>query len=348
MRFLLRWMRRLVLLIVVVALCLVAPIIYVETSCKGTAQFQPYDALLPPEHHRPETRTLMTYPEWHIVHAYEDYAEVLRQGDPHDYGFWQGITGFWSSLCALSQSASAHDEVDAATKQMIYVIGTSFTAELALKAAYEETLGRLFTALRGPQRAPLDDLSARQAAEYAQFLQQVPWYKWPFAEDALDLLNQSSGSLRDSERAIALGLEYTVKDGYAGLIEQAVGQVGADELTLRMIVTGPENLLAYPDVQVINSGPDGIEIETPRYRALTNLLVDMARDGVDMVEIAGNDDIMFTALSEKPTESGAVFSAPRQGFGDYRHLIVVKVPQLAERLRQLDGAGLTLEHIHDY
>ncbi|WP_170771153.1 hypothetical protein [Ruegeria lacuscaerulensis] len=348
MRFLLRWLRRLVLLLVLVGIGLAAPIIYVETSCKGTAQAQPYDALLPAEHHRPETRSLMTYPEWHIVHAYEDYAEVLRQGDPHDYGFWQGITGFWSSLCALTETAAAHGEIDGETKQTIYVIGASFTAELALKALYEETVGRLFTALRGPERAPLDELSAQQASDYAEFLQQVPWYKWRFDDDAQSLIDQSSGSIRDTERAIALGLEYTTKGGYAGVIEQAVEQVGQDELTLRMIVTSEGELPAYPDMQVIAQRPEGIEIETPRYRALTNLLVQMAGDGVNVVEIAGNDDILFTAISDQPTRADAIYSAPRQGFGDHRHLIVVKVSDLAERLRQLPGSGLALEHIHDY
>jgi hypothetical protein len=34
-----------------------------------------HDPLVGADWQRPEGRTLMTYPEWHIVHAYEDYAE---------------------------------------------------------------------------------------------------------------------------------------------------------------------------------------------------------------------------------------------------------------------------------
>ncbi|MEX0305356.1 MAG: hypothetical protein AB3N24_23295, partial [Leisingera sp.] len=238
MRALWRWAQRLGLLLAVLAVSLAAPVGYVETMCRGEGASLPYQALIAPEHHRPENRTLMPYPEWHIVHAYEDYAEVIRDGDPHDYGYLQGVGGFWSSLCSLSRSAGAHGGTDAATKQMVYVIGVSFTAELALKAAYEETLGRLFAALRGPQRTPLDDLSARQAAQYAEFLQQVPWYKWHFRKDAADLRSRNSGSLRDSERRLALGLEYSAKAAYADMIEQAVAATGQDELTLRMIVTG--------------------------------------------------------------------------------------------------------------
>lgn len=144
MKTLWRWIKRLGLLAVLLALSLSAPVIYVETMCRGNATPEPYRALIAPAHQRPETRTLMTYPEWYIVHAYEDYAEVLRTGDPHDYAYLRGIGGFWSSLCALNEESSAYGEVDGATKQMVYVIGVSFTAELALKAAYEETLGRVF------------------------------------------------------------------------------------------------------------------------------------------------------------------------------------------------------------
>ena len=42
--------------------------------------------LLDAEWQRAESRTLTTYPEWHIVHAYDDYARVITDGDPHEFG----------------------------------------------------------------------------------------------------------------------------------------------------------------------------------------------------------------------------------------------------------------------
>ena len=89
-------------------------------------------------------------------------------------------------------------------------------------------------------------------------------------------------------------------------------------------------------------------IEAPRYRELTHLLVEMAAKGADFVEIAGNDDILFTATSDQPSHPRALYSFARQGYGDYRHLILVKVANLAEVLRDLPASSLTLEHIHDY
>jgi hypothetical protein len=45
---------------------------------------------------------------------------------------------------------------------------------------------------------------------------------------------------------------------------------------------------------------------------------------------------------------GAIFSFPRQGHGDYRHLIMVKVADLMPLLRRLSDGPARLEHIHDY
>ncbi|MGB0508167.1 MAG: hypothetical protein ACPGGK_18425 [Pikeienuella sp.] len=292
----------------------------------------------------------MTYPEWHIVHAYADYAQTIQTGDPHDYQYLRAIEGFWTSLCSLTETASAHGEVDGATKQMVYVIGVSFTAELLLKAAYEETLGRLFASLRGAERSPLDNLSAEQASSYAAFLQQTPWYKWQFRQNKAALNDQATTALRDRERRVALGIEYGVKAAYANVIVDAVAQMGQDDLTLRMIVKGadPAQLESENDVTVLAIHPEGIEVETTRYRALTHRLERWAHKGMNFIEIAGNDDILFTVLSETPEMTNATYSRSRQGAGGFRHLVVVKVHELADFLRTMETDGYRLEHIHDY
>jgi hypothetical protein len=346
MRFLWRWIRRLILVTVIVVLGLLSPVAYVETMCRSPVVADTYAPLLPEADRRPEARTLLTYPEWHIVHAYDDYGEVIRTGDPADFGYLRSIGGFWSSLCALSGVAGAHGGVDWPTKQMVYTIGVSFTAELLLKAAYEETLGRFATLIRGDQRSPLDDLSATQAADYATFLQQVPWYRWDFRRDAAALQAARTDAFRDCERALALGIEYRVKAAYAGVIAAAVAGMEPDALTMRSVVTGlpPQTLATFKGVTVIAERPEGTEIETARYRAFTEVAMALAAKGVSFVEIAGNDDILFTAISDSKFLQGALHSFPRQGNPGYRHLMLVKVADLSQLLR----SGTAIEHIHDY
>lgn len=345
-RWVVRWIVRIVFVLALLTLGLLGPVGYVEFACQPEGAAEPYAAILPPEHHRPESRTYLTYPEWHIVHAYDDYAEVIAEGDPHDYGFLRSISGFWTSLCDVARSSGPHGGVTDSTKSMVYVIGVSFTAELLAKAAYEETLGRIATLVRGTERAPLDDLTAEQARGYAEFLQQVPWYRWDFTGAARALDAAATGAPRDRERRLALGLEYRAKALYADAIAAAVKGTGADALTLRMIIDRAP--AASEGITVIARRPEGVEIETPRYRALTGLLVEMAANGVNVVEIAGNDDIMLTVLSEDARLEGAQASMARQGNGDYRHLVDVKVTDLAERLRSFERDGLRVEHVHDY
>ncbi|MEE9387135.1 MAG: hypothetical protein V3U96_00870 [Paracoccaceae bacterium] len=349
MRWLFKWLKRLLLTALLLVALLASPIAWIETACRPNGDAIAYDPIVTdPNWQRAESRSLMTYPEWHIVHAYDDYARVIRGGNPHEYGYLSSIGGFWSSLCALSKASGPHGGFSS-SKATIYTIGVSFTAELAMKAAYEETLGRIATWVRGPDHSPLDDLSAGQAAEYARFLQQVPWYQWDFSSDIAALNAARTDSFRDRERAIALGLEFGAKAKYAGVIAAAVASVGVDQLTLRMIISDIERpaLAALDGVQIIATHPQGIEIETPRYRVLTHILDELARDGASFVEVAGNDDIMLTAISDAPYP-GALHSFKRQGYGDFRHLISLKVTDLADTLRSFDTGPITLEHIHDY
>lgn len=342
--------RRLILVVLALVALLLSPLAWIELSCRGKALPQDYASLLPPEHRRAESRTYTTWPEWHIVHAYDDYARVIATGDPHDYGYVRSVIDFWRGLCPMSRKAAEHGGFTSESKMTIYTIGVSFTAELLAKAAYEETLGRIATLVRGAGRAPLDDLSARQAADYAVFLRQTPWYRWDFATDRAALAAAATDAPRDIERRWALGTEFAVKGAYGAFLRGMVDQMGEDETEIRSVVAGlaPDVLAALHGVTVIAERPEGIEIETPRYRAFTGILATIAAAGGEVVEIAGNDDLLMTVLSDAPDHAGAAFSFRRQGHGDWRHLVEVKVADLAPALRALAAGPARLEHIHDY
>lgn len=348
MRGLGRILKRVLQALLILVIVLATPVIYVETMCRG-GDIVTASTPLSGET-RPEIRTLLTYPEWHIVHAYDDYAQVIRDGDPHDFNYAQAVFGYWSSLCTLTQEAAALGEIDGGTRQLVHVIGVSFTFEMMMKAAYEETVGRVFTLIRGRQHARLDNLSASQATDYAAFLQQVPWYRYDFRADAAALNAVATDALRDQERAFSLGLEHLARAAYADVIGRAVAATGFDDLTLQMVVSGlPAQAFTSVDgVSLIGETANGLEIETPRYRELTAILASWADQGAEFVDIAGNDEIMFTAISDAPTQDGALASLPRQGYTDTRHLLLVPVRGLATALRTLNSRGLRLEHIHDY
>ncbi len=343
---LLRWAAGLVLALVFLVVLLLVPVARNELACRGPGPAGSAPApIVGTEHQRAELRTLLTYPEWHIVNAYDDYAKVLETGDPHHYAFLRSVGEFWSSLCKLTELADSLHGDRGATMQMVYVIGVSFTAEWLAKAAYEETLGRAATWVRGADHAELDKLSTRQARDYADFLHQVPWYKWDFLAANAELRGADAKGFRNWERRVALGLENGFKSIYAGAIANAVAATGKDELTLRMVVKGlsVDQLTKFPKVKVIEEVPEGIIIETPRYRELTHLMMDLAVAGAAFIEIAGNNEIMVASIVDANMPSETDWGQIRQGYGDKRTLDIMDMAALSILLSSSD-----VEHVFDY
>ena len=163
---------------------LLMPVGYVELACRGDATEQTYQPLITDAaFQRREANTYLTYPEWHIVYAYDGLAEALKSGDEHAFDYFSSVDGFWRSTCALMRVADAHGGADFDTRTMIHTIGVSFTAEMAVKAAYEETIGRATAWIRGREKTPQDKAIAAMAVDYAAFLRQTPWYQYPFTRE---------------------------------------------------------------------------------------------------------------------------------------------------------------------
>lgn len=351
MRFLWRWTKRLIFLLIILVIGLLAPVGYNEIACRGEPMDEVFTPQIASDEHRDESATYLTYPEWHIVFAYDDYAKVLEDGHPHDFGYFRSIAGFWSALCNLTETADNHGGAPE-TKNMVYVIGVSFTAELLVKAAYEETIGRFFTWVGG--RSESDKASAQMARDYAEFLHQIPWYKYDFESDIAELKAIGPQTLRDRERQIALGLEFGTKTQYAKTIAKAVEASGQAKLTIRTIVTDltVEELRAIDGVTVIRATPEGTEIDTPRYAAFTDILRQIAAKGGRITEIAGNDEIMLTITGfDRPdilADLPVLATLQRQGYDDLRWLVNVQLTDLNTVIRALEGTDATLEHIFDY
>jgi hypothetical protein len=337
---------------------LAAPVAYVEAFCTADPVPQEFTPLITdPGWQRSEAATYLTYPEWHIVYAYEELARVLQESDEHRFGYAESVAGFWSSYCSLNRLAQAHGGGDFETRTMVYVIGTSFTVEMGFKAAYEHTLGRLAAALRGPVKTAQDELAAEMATRYGRFLHQTPWYMYPFAEERDRLWALSADSFRGWERRLALGAEWSAKQAYAGLIAAAVEASGEAMTEIRTAVSGlsPQELDSLEDVQVLRQEAGYAVIQAPRYRAFTHILQEVAERGGTVEDIAGNDDVLVSYVfpegsSPAATGGGTVLAdLPRQGFGDRRALVSLKVFHLSGLLREIEEAdGHRLEHVFDY
>jgi hypothetical protein len=337
-------------------LALAALIAYVEFACRGeTGASVAAPIIKAKEYQRAEANTFLTYPEWHIVYAYEGLAEVLKTGDEHDFDYLGSIASFWSSACTVTRTADAHGGADASTKRTIYVIGASFTLEMAMKAIYEETLGRMFTSTRNTKTAQ-DIVSADVASEYAAFLQQTPWYKFDFDAAVSRLWSAPADSLRGWERRFALSGEWKAKAAYAGVIDSAVQATGVAQLEILSVVTGlgKDSLTQIQGVEIFQEQGDRVIIKTPRYQAFNAILEEIAKRGGQVVEIAGNDDILVTVTHPASADlsmfqqTHVMTQLARDGFGDVRSLLNVKVVALSDFLRTAQSRGIRVEHVYDY
>ena len=341
----------------IVLLLLLAPVGYVELACRGSAVPQTYQPRITDSaFQRAEANTYLTYPEWHIVYAYDGLAAVLKTGDEHSFDYAASVTRFWSSACALMQVADAHGGADWGTRSMIHTIGVSFAAEMALKAAYEETIGRLAAWQRGRVKSPEDEAVAAVAADYAAFLRQTPWYQYPFARARQRLWAAPMGGwLRGWERRLGMSVEFSAKAAYARVIAGAVAATEQATLTIRTVVSGMSaaELAGIDGVKVIGARDGVVEIETPRYDRFTRILVEIARRRGEIQEIAGNDDIMVTITLPDGADPGlqqgrVITRLKRDSIPGDRLLVDVKVSQLASLLRRFAMADPGLEHVFDY
>jgi hypothetical protein len=360
-----RWATRLVVGLLLLAAIVAAPIGWVETFCaapRDPAWNAPVPLVKEPGYARRESDSYLTFAEWHIVYAYEDLAGVLRRGDESDFAYGRQIAGFWRSLCGLTGVVSARGGVGTDTKIMLYTIGWSFTAELALKGAYENTVGRLFEWWRGTDKTGEDEFAAQDMQAYAAFLRQTPWYAYPFlSRVGAFWWNTPLGGAhlpRKLERRAVFTAEYGVKGVYGLLLGVASATaLAASDLEIHTVVAGLDagDVARDPRIRVVRElAPGRALIRTPRYRAYTEVMVGLARQGRDVVEIAGNQRILVTALAPRgplPPLPGttALFETPIQSRPDRRRVALdVMVPRLAATIRALESAGATVEHIYDY
>ena len=340
----------------------VAPILYTEAACRSPIpglESGPYaSAMTGEEGKRPEVRTWLTYPEWYIVYSADSYGRYLASGrPPSGFSYSREILGFWSGLCAVNRAGLASPEGAGDAKTMLYTIGVSFSAEMAVKGLYENVIGR-FAEWIGGWDSPSDAYAADVWQRYGAFMHETPWHKFPFSETfgGLWRTKQGDSAFRHWERRLALSLEYGVKARYAGLIGWASGAtLGADETELRFVARGDAKAIAAIDERLrpVATSADGlVTIEAPRYAQFTDLLLKMAAAKVELVEIAGNDDIFVTLLlppDAAPPGGGVVMLDDALGDRPGRRIgLSVKVAKLLPMLRAVRAGGGTVEHVYDY
>ncbi|MEO6526244.1 MAG: FAD-binding oxidoreductase [Gemmatimonadaceae bacterium] len=314
---------------------------------------------------RDEGQTFLTHPEWYIVYSSDEYAAWMKTRLPTDFPYLVSIGQFWVNYREARALTSHAYPLNGGYHAMLVVIGTSYSAELALKGLYENTIGRVSGWTAGHALSEEDHYAYQVAHDYGQFIHVYPWYKYPFAAKLRGLWTELPAwgphAFRKYERKMFLSLEYGIKALYASVIGFGTAAAyGTEDDRMQLVATGWSDSLAaaYPVVQLrARLDSQHVLLAAPRYDLFRDLLLRFAGTGasVHLTEIAGNDDILLTGIApaawRSPTPSAqVVYSLPLPSdAARHRVAMRVRVPDLLAALGVLQAErGLTVDHIYDY
>jgi hypothetical protein len=319
--------------------------------------------------YRAEGNTFVTFPEWYIVYSAREYAASLAQNWPSSFRYHDATKQYWQAFSCLTKRAESYP-VGEGYIFSLKVIGVSFSLENSFRAFHEYTVGRIFENL-SDHRSAEDTVQAAVANQYATFLDQTPFYEFPYFSAFTRLWQQTSlfGSpvLRSWERKLFLSFEYLLKAGYGAAIKAGTAATFDPEVAQTLLITDelPADLLANlgSQITVVENLPNQMSLlSAPRYQALQPVLLELALHHITVYEIAGNSHIHLTLLAD-PTISEQtlrkiinsdfeyVFNMEKLDNPNQNRIgVVVPVVSLSKTLDAIHANNeiLILEHIYDY
>lgn len=298
---------------------------------------------------RAEDQTYLTIPEWYIVFSADEYAKSLKDKPPSAFPYFSSTKQFWNIYGKVKEKTNSEYPYNMGYNVMIYVIGTSYSAELIIKGIYENTIGRL-TEWIADRKGPLQESQKVEgfmqyvAQDYTDFVRYSPWYDYPFWTRLKEFWSVRDGDgtsfIRRWERRIIFTFELLFKTAYSKAIGYAT-HASYEKPQLDTYATVRENGV----LKIIS---------IPRYHGFTVETPKLAHKGIQFVDIAGNKTILLTVVVPKEWEAPKsaeifyewpVLTEPSKK----RSALILPVSSLSDFLEEIsDKQDIALDHIFDY
>jgi FAD/FMN-containing dehydrogenase len=317
------------------------------------------------DYRRDEGQTFLTHPEWYIVYSSEEYAAWMRDRLPTEFPYLNSIGQYWVNYREVRSITRHQYPFNGGYQVMLAVIGSSYSAELALKALYENTIGRLTGWLANHELTEEDHLAYEVADDYGRFIHIYPWYQYRFASKLGAVWTTvpffGPHVIRKWERKLFLTAEYGFKAIYASLIAGATHAAYEPEAErMQMVMTRwSDSLTTVRPAPAVVARLDGVHtlISTPRYDGFRDAMLGFASSAAPprISEIAGNDDILLTGVAPADWswhgDHGRVLYAltlPSDA-GRKRITMQVHVAELLPVLATIRSEQrVVVDHIYDY
>lgn len=318
----------------------------------------------PEEHQRGEEQTFLTFPEWYLVYAPEEFARFLeRDGQPSKFPYLRQVGQYWEAYRTVNARTEGRYPANSEYQVMLWVIGVSTTVEYGLREVYERWVGRFFEHTRSAAPTPEELLAADVAQEYVDVILDRPWYEYDFVGALARLWRDTPlwgrDMLRKWERRYALTSEWAAKAIYAKLIKFANESTYAPAapVTTAWVAAFPEERVSQLDGATVlaRNNQGALLLAVPRYAAFKHSADYIAAQGGRFVEIAGNRDaITLCALVPpewQPPSANTRIMLRQPLYTEPQHeriLAETPVNELADLLRALSEQGHRVEHVFDY
>lgn len=298
---------------------------------------------------RSEDQTYLTIPEWYIVFSADEYAQSLKNKPPSQFPYFASTKQFWDIYGKVKEKTNAEYPYNLGYNVMIYVIGTSYSAELIIKGIYENTVGRLtewVAGINGPlqENQKVEGFMQYVAQDYTDFVRYSPWYDYPFWTRLKEFWRVKDGDgtsvIRRWERRIIFTCELLFKTAYA----KAIGYVTHASYEKPQLDT-------YATVR--ENGALKI-MPIPRYHGFTVETPKLVNQGIEFIDIAGNKNILFTIVVPKewtnPSGISVFYEWPVLTDPSMKRVALLSpVSTFATALVTISAdKTATLDHIFDY
>ncbi|MGB5965808.1 MAG: hypothetical protein WBF77_05770 [Sulfurimonadaceae bacterium] len=310
---------------------------------------------------RAPDQTFLTYPEWFLVHSPAEQANYFKNHTATTFPYMTHIDQIWDSYAIVSHTIENNFEYNSDYHLMIKVIGVSASAEYALKAWYENIIGRVTDTSDSEPLTQEDRFNYRFTQDYVDFIRTTPWYDFDFQSRLVQLWSETNffgpNFLRKLERKYILTSELLVKIAYAKLIKLGTQTMYEEALltTVVLVNTLPEeiNTNSIKVLSRLNNGT--VLLRVPRYAAFNPTVVGLAKKGISFLEIAGNNSAILLTLLVNSTynfnidNTQILFEQPIPSQASKKRVAVITtVPALSQTLLKIVDENLTIEHVYDY
>lgn len=309
----------------------VVPAAWLSTNSKSTT---------PEKDRRPADQTFLTFPEWYLVFSPDEQARYFSHHTATSFPFMAHVNQIWKSYRIVKGEIVGHFPPNKGYHFMIWVIGSSATAEYTVKSWYEHAVGAL-TDTHETITAE-DKFNAAFTSDYVRFINDRPWYEYDFTKALKQLWTTTPFSgdhlARKLDRRYILTTELLFKAIYGKLIKIGTGQIYETALPTTAVVTASDSL-----------------VYLPRYDKFAGAALQLYQQTGPFKEIAGNRSAILVSVLKPDstilqyTKAIPVFEQPLAAEpGRKRVVLATQVEDLGNLLTELKSQQLTPEHVFDY